>query len=64
MRRRPRSAQLRAPSRTIRLGFECCESRHMLATTSGHMAVGMNLENVVDWSPAWTFTDAFKASRP
>ena len=28
------------------------------------MAVGMNLENVVDWSPAWTFTDAFKASRP
>lgn len=29
-----------------------------------HMAVGMNLENVVDWSPAWTFTDAFKASRP
>ena len=36
----------------------------MLATASGHMAVGMNLENVVDWSPAWTFTDAFKASRP
>jgi hypothetical protein len=29
-----------------------------------HMAVGMNLENVVDWSPAWTFTDAFKSSRP
>ena len=28
------------------------------------MAVGINLENVVDWSPAWTFTDAFKASRP
>jgi hypothetical protein len=23
----------------------------------------MNLESVVDWSPAWTFTDAFKASR-
>jgi hypothetical protein len=35
----------------------------MLAATD-HMAVGMNLENVVDWSPAWTFTDAFKASRP
>ncbi|MFM8598784.1 MAG: hypothetical protein ACKOB8_07215, partial [Mycobacterium sp.] len=31
---------------------------------TGHMAVGMNLENVVDWSPAWTFTDAFTASRP
>ena len=29
-----------------------------------HMAIGMNLENVVDWSPAWTFKDAFKASRP
>ncbi len=27
------------------------------------MQIGMNLENVVDWSPAWTFTDAFKASR-
>lgn len=31
---------------------------------TGRMAIGMNLENVVDWSPAWTFTDAFKASRP
>lgn len=28
------------------------------------MTIGMNLENVVDWSPAWTFTDAFRASRP
>jgi hypothetical protein len=27
------------------------------------MRVGMNLENVVDWSPAWTFTDVFQASR-
>jgi hypothetical protein len=27
------------------------------------MRIGMNLESVVDWSPAWTFTDAFKASR-
>lgn len=35
-----------------------------MAVDTGHMAVGMNLENVVDWSPAWTFTDAFKASRP
>ncbi|MCB0932848.1 MAG: VCBS domain-containing protein [Mycobacterium sp.] len=32
--------------------------------STGRMAVGINLENVVDWSPAWTFTDAFKASRP
>lgn len=35
-----------------------------MAADTGRMAVGMNLENVVDWSPAWTFTDAFKASRP
>ncbi|MFM9023958.1 MAG: Calx-beta domain-containing protein, partial [Planctomycetaceae bacterium] len=35
-----------------------------MASDTGHMAVGMNLENVVDWSPAWTFTDAFTASRP
>lgn len=34
----------------------------MMAADS-HMQIGMNLENVVDWSPAWTFTDAFKASR-
>jgi len=32
--------------------------------TTGPMAIGMNLESVVDWSPAWTFTDVFKASRP
>ncbi len=34
------------------------------ALSVDRMTVGMNLENVVDWSPAWTFTDAFKASRP
>ena len=28
------------------------------------MQVGMNVESVVDWSPAWTFTDAFQSSRP
>ncbi|MFN9367986.1 MAG: hypothetical protein ACK6CT_04335, partial [Planctomycetia bacterium] len=42
---------------------ERLESRSLMAA-DGHMAVGMNLENIVDWSPAWTFTDAFKASRP
>jgi hypothetical protein len=50
----------RAPS----LAFEACEPRCLMAADTGQMAVGMNLENVVDWSPAWTFTDAFKASRP
>jgi hypothetical protein len=44
-------------------GFEVCEPRQLLAA-DGHLAVGMNLENVVDWSPAWTFTDVFQASRP
>jgi hypothetical protein len=42
---------------------ERLEHRSLMAA-DGHMAVGMNLENVVDWSPAWTFTDAFQASRP
>lgn len=46
------------------LGFESLEHRQPLAADSGHMQVGMNLESVVDWSPAWTFTDAFRASRP
>jgi len=31
---------------------------------AGELRIGMNLESVVDWSPAWTFTDAFKTSRP
>ena len=35
-----------------------------LTTASTPMAVGMNLESIVDWSPAWTFTDVFQASRP
>ncbi|MFM8435470.1 MAG: Calx-beta domain-containing protein [Planctomycetia bacterium] len=49
------------------LGLERLEPRALCAVVaasdSGHMRVGMNLESVVDWSPAWTFTDAFKASR-
>ena len=55
----------RNPTRPCRdrLSFETCEPRLLMAA-DGHMAVGMNLENVVDWSPAWTFTDAFQASRP
>ena len=47
-----------------RLSLEPLEARQMMATTpTGHMRVGMNLESVVDWSPAWTFTDVFQASR-
>ncbi|MFM7151441.1 MAG: PA14 domain-containing protein, partial [Gemmataceae bacterium] len=47
------------PART-RLGLEVLEGREVPAG----MAVGMNLESVNDWSTAWTFTDAFKTSRP
>lgn len=41
--------------------LENLENRTVLAST---MSVGVNLEQVVDWSPAWTFTDAFESSRP
>jgi len=61
MGRAPRSGTDRVRSTT--LGLEACEARRLLAA-DGRMAVGMNLENVVDWSPAWVFTDAFQASRP
>jgi hypothetical protein len=36
----------------------------MTLSSGAPMAVGMNLESIVDWSPAWTFVDAFQASRP
>jgi hypothetical protein len=49
-------------TRETRLGIEHCEQRCMMAA-DGHMQIGMNLENIVDWSPAWTFTDVFKSSR-
>lgn len=53
----------RSPAATA-LRFESLEHRHQLAADIGHMQIGMNLESIVDWSPAWTFTDAFRASRP
>ena len=43
--------------------FEQLEPRAVMVADGQHMQVGMNLENVVDWSPAWTFTDIFQASR-
>ena len=43
-------------------GGERLENRAMFAAAP--MQVGMNVESVVDWSPAWTFTDAFQSSRP
>ena len=63
---RPRSPR-RPYQNATRAAFcsvlERLEPRSLMAADVP-MAVGMNLENVVDWSPAWTFTDAFKASRP
>jgi hypothetical protein len=58
-----RRARKRAKAIVFRGGIESLEPRTVMAGDA-RMAVGMNLENVVDWSPAWTFTDAFKASRP
>lgn len=58
-----RNLSQNAPRAAFCTGPERLESRSLTAADS-HMAIGMNLENVVDWSPAWTFTDAFKASRP
>ncbi|MFM8414328.1 MAG: Calx-beta domain-containing protein [Planctomycetota bacterium] len=60
-RRRGGRLSLRRPAPP--LAHEPCEPRCLLAADT-RMAVGMNLENIVDWSPAWTFTDAFQASRP
>lgn len=48
------------PRRSSPLAAEQLESREMLA---GDPVIGINLERVVDWSPAWTFTDVFKSSR-
>ena len=59
----PRVAKRRTRSARA-LAVEALEGRQMMAATpTGHMAIGMNLENIVDWSPAWTFTDVFQASR-
>jgi hypothetical protein len=33
-------------------------------TPTTPVKVGMNLEEIVDWSPAWVFKDVFKSSRP
>ncbi len=41
------------------LVFEPLESRELLAT----MPVGMNMDFLADWSPAWVFKDAFLSSR-
>jgi len=62
-RRTARHGMIARAAPAFRLGVEQLEPRSLMAGDT-HMAVGMNLENVVDWSPAWTFTDAFKASRP
>lgn len=42
---------------------EALEPRLVFAAAGVAPALGMNLDQVVDYSAAWTFTDAFKASR-
>jgi hypothetical protein len=59
--RRRKAASRRSTACSV--GLEQLEPRALMAADSQHMQVGMNLENIVDWSPAWTFTDAFQASR-
>ncbi|MFM8283902.1 MAG: FG-GAP repeat domain-containing protein [Planctomycetaceae bacterium] len=54
-----RGARRRAP---VAVGGERLETRELFAVDPP-MRVGMNLENIVDWSPAWVFRDAFLASR-
>src|SRR5262245_9787832 len=48
-----------AARRARRLHLEALEDRRVPAT-----AVGMNLDRLIDFSPAWVFTDAFQQSRP
>ena len=51
-------ARLGRRRREAMQGGERLENRAMFAAAP--MQVGMNVESVVDWSPAWTFTDAGK----
>jgi len=55
------SSRAERTRKNVFLWAESLESRLVQAST---MSIGVNLEQVVDWSPAWTFTDAFKSSRP
>ena len=57
--RKPAGSHAGRP-RTRRLALERLETRELLAADP---AIGINIERIVDWSPAWTFTDAFKTSR-
>src|SRR5688572_15581013 len=56
VKRRPRHARSAVSPRAP---LERLERRLVLAAP----AIGMNMDQVVDWAAAWTFTDAFKASR-
>ncbi|MBU6277072.1 MAG: VCBS repeat-containing protein [Planctomycetes bacterium] len=59
-----RAAKRRASARSSApvAAPEPLEGRQLLAADPP-LRVGMNLENIVDWSPAWVFKDAFQASR-
>ncbi|MFO0818628.1 MAG: hypothetical protein U1A77_11840 [Pirellulales bacterium] len=60
--RRVRSAARSRASRTFRpsgaISLERLEAREVMAT-----AIGMNIDRIADYSPAWVFTDAFQSSR-
>lgn len=42
--------------------FESLEARQVMSGTP--MQIGMNLDNVNDYTPNWMFTDVFQSSRP
>src|SRR5688572_2314117 len=56
----PTSSKHRLAHRRARRSVESLEPRLVLAAVP---SLGMNLDQVVDWGAAWTFTDTFKASR-
>ncbi|MFM7110677.1 MAG: hypothetical protein ACKO26_05995, partial [Planctomycetota bacterium] len=56
-----RKSRAACPNRPVRPALEALECR---LVPTGMPAIGMNVESVVDWSSAWTFSDAFKTSRP
>lgn len=54
----PRDSQSARRRRSHRSALEKLEKREVFAT-----AVGMNIDRIIDYSPAWVFNDAFQSSR-
>src|SRR5262245_61677809 len=59
LRSRRAAGQVRRARPSFRPEFDVLEARD----TPSAMAIGLNIEQVKDYDPAWMFTDVFKASR-